>query len=386
MKKYDYIITGGGAAGLSLLVRMIDSAAFKTKQILLIDQNPVKTNDRTWCFWEDKKGLFEPIVSKSWSTLDFHTDKQNQQLSISPYQYKMIRSIDFYNYAIDLIDKQDNIDILNAEVLRIRNTKEFAIVETSEENFGAAFVFNSILWDKPKLLATDFWLLQHFKGWVIKTCEPVFNPGIATFMDFRVSQNEGTSFVYVLPVSTNTALVEYTQFTNSLLEKEEYDKRLRAYINQYLTQANYEIIEQEFGIIPMTNYRFKTHEDKIINIGTAGGDTKSSSGFTFQFIQKRTSAIVESLIKKNHPYLIRSKLYSRFHLFDSVLLHILHYNKMEGRRIFELLFKHNPPQQILKFLDNDTTLLEDLNLVSSLPKFLFINVTIKELYNRLFKY
>lgn len=385
MKKYDYIVTGGGAAGLSLLVKMIESAAFNTKQILLIDQNPVKTNDRTWCFWEDKEGHFESIVSKTWSNLDFHTDRINKQLDISPYRYKMIRGIDFYQYAMDLIVMQNNIEILKAEVLKIRNTKELAIVETREENFGAGFVFNSILWDKPKLLTTDFWLLQHFKGWVIKTNEPVFNPEKATFMDFRISQDEGTSFVYVLPVSSNTALVEYTQFTNSLLEKEEYDKRLSAYINQYLTQNNYEIVEEEFGIIPMTNYVFKTHDDKIINIGTAGGDTKSSSGFSFQFIQKRSSAIVESLIKKNHPYLIKSKLYKRFHLFDSVLLHILHHNKMEGRRIFELLFKYNPPQQILKFLDNETTILEDLRLVSSLPKLLFISVTIKELYNRLFK-
>ena len=61
-KSYDYIILGAGCAGLSLLMRMIGSNQFNDKKILLIDKEQKNKNDRTWCFWEKDKGLFDPVV------------------------------------------------------------------------------------------------------------------------------------------------------------------------------------------------------------------------------------------------------------------------------------------------------------------------------------
>jgi lycopene beta-cyclase len=56
-------------------------------------------------------------------------------------------------------------------------------------------------------------LLQHFEGWVIKTKKPSFNSKIGTLMDFRLNQEHGTTFMYVLPTSAKEALVEYTLFS-----------------------------------------------------------------------------------------------------------------------------------------------------------------------------
>jgi lycopene beta-cyclase len=63
-------------------------------------------------------------------------------------------------------------------------------------------------------------LLQHFKGWVIETAKPAFDPSQAIFMDFRVSQQNGTTFIYLMPTSSTTALVEYTLFTEKVLPQE----------------------------------------------------------------------------------------------------------------------------------------------------------------------
>ena len=65
-RHFDIIIVGAGAAGLSLLYRLLNSS-LKNSKILLLDKNPKNQNDRTWCFWEKKEGLFEEIVFKKWA-------------------------------------------------------------------------------------------------------------------------------------------------------------------------------------------------------------------------------------------------------------------------------------------------------------------------------
>ena len=93
-KDYDFIICGAGCAGLSLAVHMIHSGQFMDKKILLVDKNEKKVNDRTWCFWETKPGLFEEIVYRKWKNVWFHGENFSGLLKLEPYEYKMIRSIE----------------------------------------------------------------------------------------------------------------------------------------------------------------------------------------------------------------------------------------------------------------------------------------------------
>src|SRR5207245_8102532 len=99
-------------------------------------------------------------------------------------------------------------------------------------------------------------LVQIFKGWMIETPTQAFNECIATFMDFRVKSAPSNTFVYVLPVSNTSALVEYTVFSPALLDKAEYDAGLKQYIQQYLNLPSYEVKDEEFGVIPMSTYTF----------------------------------------------------------------------------------------------------------------------------------
>jgi lycopene beta-cyclase len=189
-------------------------------------------------------------------------------------------------------------------------------------------------------------------------------------MDFRVDQSNGTTFVYVMPFAANRALVEYTLFTKDLLKQEQYDIGLRNYLSQYLQTDKFTITEEEFGVIPMTNYRFPVSNGHIINIGTAGGQTKPSSGYTFRFIQKHSAAIVQQLIKRQSP--VSSTGPGRFRFYDSTLLNILQHNKLPGHEIFTTLFKKNKPQHVLRFLDNESSLMDELKIISSLPTLPFL--------------
>ena len=373
--QYDYIFLGAGCATLSMVMRMIDSGKFLDKRILLIDKDDKKKNDRTWCFWEEGEGFFEKLVYHKWENLSFKTEDKNISLDIGPYQYKMIRGIDFYHYCFSVIKAHDNIDVVSGNVSI--NEEEISFNEEKLEFKKTTLVFNSINFPaKPQQGA--FYLLQHFKGRIIETSDNYFDDSQATLMDFRVAQDHGTTFVYVLPLSKRKALIEYTLFTERLLSQTEYDATLDDYINTFLNLNNYKITEEEYGVIPMTNAAFPAYKNGMYYIGTAGGNTKASTGYTFRFIQKQADAIVKELVK-NKKIIELKQPGKRFQFYDSTLLHILSKRLLGGKEIFSTLFEKNRASAVLKFLDNETNISEEIKLLNSLPKKVFIKAGFKEL-------
>ena len=195
-------------------------------------------------------------------------------------------------------------------------------------------------------------------------------------MDFRVHQRHGTSFVYVLPTSESRALVEYTLFTPHVLETQQYDIELRNYIHSVLKLKDFTIVEEEFGIIPMTNAKFKFFGNGMYNIGIAGGQTKASTGYTFQFIQKQSERIVSCLIQ-DKPLSDIPAASKRFHFYDSVLLQLLVSNQLNGDEVFTRMFQRNKASLIFKFLDNETSLAEEIRLISTLQTIPFLRAALK---------
>lgn len=380
-KTYDYIILGAGCAGLSLLMRMMEEPFFKEKKILVIDREKKNKNDRTWCFWEKENGLYETIVHHQWDKVNFYSDDFCGKLALDPYRYKMIRGIDFYESILQKAASFSNIEFLYAEVLSVTSYNKNALVELENDSITASYIFNSILFEKDKKPASKnlYQLLQHFKGNTIKTEAPSFDPTVATLMDFRVSQQHGTAFFYLMPLSTTTALVEYTLFTEDLLPANAYETALKEYIHQFLGIEKYEVLHEEFGIIPMTNQRFPLQQNRVINMGVAGGQVKGSSGYAFQFIQKRTAAIVEGLIKGKNVFDSISFQQKKGNLYDAVLLNVLHHHKMPGHQIFASIFSKNKTETVLRFLDNDSNLIEDLHIMSSVPTSIFFPAAMQEL-------
>jgi lycopene beta-cyclase len=365
---YDYVFTGAGAAGLSLIMRMLKSGRFKDKTFLLVDRDRKEDNDRTWCFWEAGKGFFEPVVHKRWDYMWFHGDGFSKKYKIRPYQYKMIRGKDFYSYCLDYIKQQENVRLLFEPIKQITNLERTAMleIENGERYYAREWLFNSIPFEKiPKNEQTQT-LLQHFKGWFVETDAPAFDPAACTLMDFRVGQEHGTTFVYTMPLDERHALVEYTLFSESLLQDEQYEQGLEAYLRDYLKLENYTVTEKEFGVIPMTSHQFDPGENRIVNIGTTGGQTKASSGYTFQFIQQHSADILYSLDMYRHPR-PESMHSGRFGFYDRVLLDVLVHGELTGKQIFTRMFRRNSPQRIFRFLDNITYLVEDLMVIGSLP-------------------
>lgn len=378
MKHYHYIFTGSGLSALMTVYEMILSGKFKDKSILLLDENPKKSNDRTWCFW-DNSSLFDEIISKKWDVALFADENFQRDLVLHPYQYKMIRGLDFYNLVFDLISKQENIHFTNQKVTAFEELGNHCIVKTENQNYTCNKIFNSIY--NPSLVKsqTKYPLLQqHFIGWFIKSKEAVFNPDVATFMDFSVEQRGNTRFMYVLPTSSTEALLEYTLFSKDLLSKEEYENEIKKYI-QKLGISDYEIVEKEQGNIPMSSYKFwKNNTKNIINIGSIGGWTKASTGFTFKNVTKKSKALVNFLTSESD--FTKFHKMDKFWIYDLLFIDVLFKNNELGSKVFSSLFKKGNPTLIFKFLDEETTFWEDLQVIWKCPKGLFI----KALFGRMF--
>jgi lycopene beta-cyclase len=202
-------------------------------------------------------------------------------------------------------------------------------------------------------------------------------------MDFRVAQTNGTTFVYVLPLSASKALVEYTLFSEKILPADLYNEGLKNYLQQFLQLKEYTVTEEEFGVIPMTNAIFPWCANGMYHIGTAGGQTKASSGYTFQFIQKQSAAIVKRIKENTLNSAVKPGAVSkRFNFYDAVLLQVLASKYAGGSQVFTSLFKKNTPQAIFQFLDNESSMAMDLSIIQSLPTWPFFKAAAKQLFSR----
>lgn len=379
MKHYDYIFAGTGLAALLTVHEMMVSGKFIHKNILLIDVDAKKTNDRTWCFWEKEKGEFDEIITKKWKTAIFANQSFSVDLDFGGYEYKMIQGKKFYELVFNKIQQHNNIHFVQQSVLHIEDLIDKVNVKTNENIYTANQVFNSIF--NPNLISNNKKypaLKQHFIGWFIKSENPVFTPEKATFMDFSVAQEGHTQFMYVLPTSSTEALLEPTYFSHELENKKTYEEKIKNYAKK-LGITQFTITEKEQGNIPMTCYPFWKHNTKnIINIGSAGGWTKASTGFTFKHSTKKAKKLVIFLQTNNNFKKFNKK--TKFWYYDLLFVDVLHQNNAVGSSIFSGMFKKGKAALVFKFLDEETNFLEDLQIVLSCPKMPFI----KALWKRVF--
>ncbi|WP_460880823.1 lycopene cyclase family protein [Pontibacter rugosus] len=316
-------------------------------------------------------------MKHQWQHLHFYSEGFSSLLDISPYRYKMLESAAFYSFCLNKASAAANVTLVEDEILDISPD---GAVQGKKAIYTGAYVFNSVKFKIPER-GHYHHLLQHFKGYFIKTNEDAFNPEAPTLMDFRVAQHQDCRFVYVLPFNKREALVEYTGFSPAPLQQEQYDDELTHYLEHYLQHSEYEITRTEYGVIPMTNAPFRTSEsDQVINIGTAGGATKASTGYTFSFIQRQCAAIAHNLAAGKTPLHQLAASRGKYKLYDSIFLRVLSEKEYPAWKVFEAMFSKLPAATILKFLNEDSTLLEDLQVMRSVDKGTFASAAAKELY------
>ena len=379
---FDFIICGAGASGLLLLKAIREDSFFNEKSILIIEKEIKNVNDRTWSYWESPNGSFDSILSKKWSKANFCSEDFELDFDLNPYQYKMLRSAAFYQSIRNKYNKLKNTIFLHAEVKNIDSKNIMTEVITSEGKFQSKKVFNSLFDPKPMINQKKYPVLQqHFVGWFIKTKKTSFDSSKVFFMDFNIPQIQETRFIYVLPIDKHNALVEYTLFSENLLRFDDYETGIKAYLNSKGI-SEYEIEEKEHGNIPMTCFPFeKLNSQSLLHIGTAGGWTKASTGFTFMSTRRNIGRLIPFLKTGRDLNLFRIK--NRFRFYDLLFLDVLNRYNARGSKLFTRMFEKNPPVRIFRFLDEKTNFIEELKIMISFSltqKIWFLKALFKRIF------
>ena len=355
MKEFDYVIIGGGCAGLSLAYELEINSKLKDKTLAIIEPCKKYKRDKTWSFWKIFDHNFEDCIIKSWNNFTVNTSENSHELSTKKFPYQSIDSGKFYKKINSKLASNSNICFFK---------------NLNEINPKNSIIFNSVF--EGELDKSKLW--QHFQGVEIETSKDIFDDEILNLMDFNCDQKNNVHFFYTLPFSKNKALIETTWLSD--LENQnlmDYDLQLENYIKNNLRVKNYKINFIEKGAIPLFYPSIKQN-DKIINIGSAGGMTRLSTGYTFLNIQEHSKYILKNIdkIDKVEKY----NLAQKYKFLDNIFLKVLKNNPEKMPNIFYKMFKSSP-NTVIKFLSNQSNILEDINIIYKMPKLIFI----KALFN-----
>jgi lycopene beta-cyclase len=419
---YDFLFAGGGLSALSLAYRLAAAPALRDRTMLIVDpaaDSALAAHPaRSWCFWSDAPTPFDHLVRHSWSRLRLVDHDGEQTLDLGRYRYNYISGPDFHAHVRDALAQRPQVTFLPARVSRIDDGSAAAGVVAGGRPYAGRWVFDSRFRPvdaqralapvraaaaqaavleglPPGSLRAQYraqpgrrqpyqCLCQHFVGWYVETSVPAFDVSAATFFDFRAPASRRPAargewrFFYVLPLSPCRALIEFVTLT-----PDDADQALAHYLERVLGVRDYAVVARECGVNPLTDRPFPRRAGRhILTLGTVGGRVKPSSGYAFTRIQRDSDAILRSLLRWRHPFALPPDG-GFYRLCDALLLDLLAQPGLPAAPLFRRLFANNPPERVLRFLDECASPADNLRLMASMPVGLFLRAFARVSYRRL---
>ena len=109
MKEFDYIIIGGGCAGLSLAYELEINDKLKEKTLAIIETREEYKRDKTWSFWKVFNHNFDDCVIKSWNNFTINSPDSSHELTNKKFPYQSIDSGKFYKKINSKLSTNSNI-------------------------------------------------------------------------------------------------------------------------------------------------------------------------------------------------------------------------------------------------------------------------------------
>ena len=356
MSSKEINIIGGGCAAFSLARFNNLLPQYKFNLFLKDQHQPIK--DHCWGFWKFKENQEAYDNSYcSWNNWAIITSNSKNILSSKKHPYCVIKRQKWLNFCLSKLQNKQ-VNLFNRKIL-----------EDNEELFDGNYKLNGdyIFDSRPPKMPSNI-LLQHFEGYVVNSKDEIFDDKTVILMDFRCDQSKGMHFIYLLPFSKKTALVESTMFSKHLESNNFYDKAILKYLKKYYNLKSFTKSNHEKGIIPMHDVSLMSKNR--FNIGTRGGAVRPSTGYAFTFIQKQVLQIKDQLISGKK---INTNIHSKIDLFlDKIFIRVIDKYPEIAPTIFSNLAKNINGDEMARFMSGNCDFKTNWKIVFSMPKIPFI--------------
>jgi lycopene beta-cyclase len=239
---YDLILAGGGLANGLIAWRL--KQLRPELSVLCIEEQPHLGGNHTWSFHEgdltaEQHRWLQPLVVQRWAAYDVHFPQRSRRLNSG---YASITSERF----ADVI-QADLGDALRTGQRITRLTPSAVVMESGEQLQALAVIDGRGVQPTANMVLGQ----QAFLGQLLRLRAP---HGLTApiIMDARVAQYEGYRFVYVLPFTADSLLIEDTHYVD---QHSFSAAQLRQHVAEYAAAQGWEIAEclrEEQGVLPIT--------------------------------------------------------------------------------------------------------------------------------------
>lgn len=386
--RVDALIVGGGASGLSLACHLV-AHGWQHRSVLVVDDGASDPSSRAWASWSTGRGLLDDAATTTFDRLAVRTATRSIQAVLSRYRYRVVDGTWLYDTTDRLLAGAVGYRRVQGRVTALREDTDAVTVSVAPAHgdthrpattVRADWVFDSVGIGAPTPRPSAALAVL---GLRVTTAADAFDPAVPVLMDFRTDQSTGLAFMYVLPRSRREALVEHTRFVVPLADQGPH-LRPRSHPSPGAAVADYlrrtvatagTSTEIERGLIPLRNPPDGSRApSRTVPIGAPAGMVKASTGYGYERIQRHSAAVARSLVTCGHPFDVPARPAWYRHL-DGVLLETLRREPAAVLDAFVRMFARNPADRVLAFLDEDTSLREELALVRTLRPAPFLRGT-----------
>lgn len=367
----DLIIIGAGAAGLSLLLALKELDYPHTVKVL--EQRNGAQPDRIWSFWNSKDLPFymKAIISHEWSSWSLSTELHQRSMSDSFYRYCSIRSEHLGALAIEHAKQRKNVEIVfNCDVMSIECDADKAFITTANGTMLAKKVVDT---RPPPLQHKHNGLFQCFYGEEISINADIFEPSTVKLMDQLRYSELGIEFLYVLPFSSTHALIEFTCFSVSIIDKEILKARLTERLESMFEQRSYKVLRTEQAALPMysINRNLNKTPTNLIYGGIAGGAMRIATGFSFLNSQRWAQQCAQTLMHQG-KLVTSTPINVVYRKMDALMIRVLRSDMKIGVTIFEQMFKKVKAKRFARFMTEQATTADVISVIMAMPKRAFL--------------
>jgi lycopene beta-cyclase len=364
-QKFDIGIIGAGLSGLTLGNSLLSK---KIKNFILIEKNTHLKNDKTYSFWSgpglfDIKKSFSVKPKKEWSQIEIKVKNKSYKIDLGSYRYACYNSESILDELYKKITK---------EGIKVERGHSINHVKKNQDGWeiklkNKKILLKNVIDSRPNKIFDDKYpsLKQVFVGSEIISNQNIFDENVVTLMDFSES-NKNVIFTYILPFSKNKALIETTFFSSKINFKQVgkiHDLTLKKFDIKEITRT-------EQAVLPMSPYIDRKMEEQYFRIGNFGGASRPASGYAFTRIALWADQIKT---KKEFCYdMIHHKENYLTNWLDKIFLSVLRSNPEKAPEIFKVFFTKVPISSVIRFLSDQSRLVDYFVIILKLPKLVML--------------